>query len=128
MGSNPTPRTSEGASFCQEIREAFETNLFDPLLSTKKPIQLMGTWMGLQTEYEKTEVPEETVRKLWEAWNRHDLDATAALFSPEAIIHTTHTPSAPEPLKSGEDYRKLAQAFLKAFPDARVRSVTLLSK
>ena len=52
------------------------------------------------------------VRRFFEAFNAGDLDGTAAVFAPNAVVHNS---GAPDPLNL-EGFRQLAAVFLAAFP------------
>ena len=55
-----------------------------------------------------------SVKEQFEAFNRHDVDAFAAFYTPDALIHD---PQYPEPLKGRDAIRRDIADFLAAFPD-----------
>ena len=55
------------------------------------------------------------VRRFFEAFNAGDLDGTAAVFAPNAVVHNS---GAPDPLNL-EGFRQLAAVFLAAFPEGK---------
>lgn len=59
---------------------------------------------------------QEIVTKGIDAFNRHDADAFAALYSAEA---TAYDPQSSEPLKGREAIRKDIEDFFYAFPDVQ---------
>lgn len=63
---------------------------------------------------------QETVTKAIDAFNRHDANAFAALYTAEA---TAYDPQYPEPLKGRESIRKDIEDFFQAFPDVQATVV-----
>src|SRR3989304_9730564 len=55
-----------------------------------------------------------SVKEQVEALNRHDAEAFAAFYTPDALIHD---PQYPEPIKGRDAIRKDIADFLAAFPD-----------
>lgn len=55
-----------------------------------------------------------SVEKQMEAFNRHDPDAFAAFYRPDAVAYD---PQYPEPLKGRDAIRKDISGFFAAFPD-----------
>jgi steroid delta-isomerase-like uncharacterized protein len=66
--------------------------------------------------------PEETFRKEVESLNKHDPEAFAENFAPDAVVHD---PAYPEPLK-GDAIKKDISDFFAAFPDLSARIETTL--
>jgi predicted ester cyclase len=58
--------------------------------------------------------PEDTIKRLAGALNRHDPYAVIGYYALDATIYD---PMYPQPLKGWEAIRKDAQDFIKAFPD-----------
>jgi len=59
---------------------------------------------------------QQIVTKEMDAFNRHDADAFATLYTAEA---TAYDPQYPEPLKGREAVRKDIEDFFQAFPDVQ---------
>jgi steroid delta-isomerase-like uncharacterized protein len=69
---------------------------------------------------------EETIRNLFEAANRKDLQAVAESYAPLAVAHD---PGYPKPLTGREAIRKDFEAFfLKGMPDAKMNIISMMSK
>lgn len=77
--------------------------------------------MQLQTKLDA----ENVVRKAFEAYNRHDLNAYFALFDPNVVIHDPFTRA---PVTGSEVSRKLNEALLKACPDIEFRILNLATQ
>ncbi len=69
---------------------------------------------------------EDIVRKRIDAWNRHDLVALVALYSPEVVSYGPFRPD--EGLKGREAFRKAPEAFNSAFPGSRLTFSNLIAK
>jgi len=67
----------------------------------------------------------DTIKKAMSAFNRHDAKGVGGSYAPKTVVHD---PQYPEPLKGRDAVLKDAQAFFKAFPDMKMKVVTLLSK
>jgi len=57
------------------------------------------------------------------AWNAHDPDAVAALFSPDAVVRDIGSPGE---LRGRDAIRERAADLLVAFPDFRLRQLDLV--
>ena len=60
----------------------------------------------------------DTVKKMVDAFNRHEANAFAALFAPDAVAYD---PQYPQPLKGREAIRKDIEDFFQAFPDIQFK-------
>lgn len=68
---------------------------------------------------------EDTIRKGLDAFNRHDPDAFAAMYTPDALAYD---PQYPEPVRGKEALRKDIEDFFTAFPDIHLTLTDILSK
>ncbi len=68
---------------------------------------------------------EDTVKKLADAINRHDVNAFAALFTPDAVIRD---PATPQPLKGRDAIRQNGDGWFKAFPDVQFKVSNSIAK
>jgi steroid delta-isomerase-like uncharacterized protein len=59
-----------------------------------------------------TESNKAAVRRFHDAFNAGDLDGAAAVFAPNAVVHTS---GAPDPL-TVEGFKQFGRVFLSAFP------------
>lgn len=70
--------------------------------------------------------PEDTIRNLVKAANKHDLKAIAEAYAPGAIAQD---PGYPKPLKGREAILKDYEVFfVKGMPDAKFRIISIMSK
>jgi steroid delta-isomerase-like uncharacterized protein len=65
----------------------------------------------------------DNIRKAIDAFNRHDAEAFAATYSPDAVVYD---PYYPESLRGREAVRKDMEDFFLAFPDANVAARTII--
>jgi steroid delta-isomerase-like uncharacterized protein len=63
------------------------------------------------------------VRRFWEAFNRHDLDATDALVRADFVDHETDGST-----RTREGRRRQGEGFLAAFPDAQFTLEDLIAE
>ncbi len=68
---------------------------------------------------------EDVVKKLADAFNKHDVNAMIACYASDVVAHD---PFYPQPLKGKEALKKDAEDFLKAFPDIRFTMSNLMGK
>ncbi len=59
---------------------------------------------------------EDPIKKLIEAWNRHDSDAMAPIYAADAVVQDPFS----GPVHGRENIKKDTDDFLRAFPDARI--------
>lgn len=70
--------------------------------------------------------PEQTIRNLVKAANKHDLKTVGETYASVAIAHD---PGYPKPLKGREAILKDYEVFfVKGMPDARFRIISIMSK
>ena len=69
--------------------------------------------------------PEATVRKWMDAFNGHDVDGAASIYAPDAIVYD---PAYPAPLEGVEAMQRDHEDFFSAFPDIKVRLLSVMSK
>ncbi len=69
--------------------------------------------------------PEDVVRKLFDAFSRHDVDAYVAKLDPNYV---NYSPLLPEQPKGREAYRKLNEENFKAFPDMGGKILNIMAK
>ncbi len=67
---------------------------------------------------------EDTVKRVLDAFNRHDPDAFAAAYAPDAVAYD---PMYPEPLKGRAAIRKDIEDFFQAFPDIQMKVSHMMS-
>ncbi len=67
----------------------------------------------------------EITQKIADAISKHDLDAHAKLYASDAVAYD---PMYPEPLRGRDAIRKDTQTFLRAFPDMRFETLTVIEK
>jgi steroid delta-isomerase-like uncharacterized protein len=68
---------------------------------------------------------EETARKLADAQTKHDSEAVARLYAPDAVAYD---PMYPEPLRGREAIGKDSDGYFRAFPDLRFEILTVIEK
>ena len=66
---------------------------------------------------------EETIRKVGEAINNHDLDAFIQQWAEDVVVYS---PDSPEPLRGREAVGKNMEDFFTAFPDLKVEVKRIL--
>ncbi|HXG36632.1 MAG TPA: ester cyclase [Dehalococcoidia bacterium] len=67
---------------------------------------------------------QDIVTKATEAFNRHDADAFATLYTTEAVAHD---PQYTQPLKGREAIRKDIEDWFRAFPDVQASVASVVS-
>jgi len=68
---------------------------------------------------------EDIVRKLVDAWNRHEVDTMIALYSQDAVVYGTLNP---EGIKGKESLRKSRERLFNAFPDFKMKVLNIVAK
>lgn len=68
--------------------------------------------------------PEDAVRRTIDAYNRHDVDAFAAMLDPNFVIYD---PRFPEPLKATA-LRKMLEGYFRAVPDDKLEILNISAK
>ncbi len=68
---------------------------------------------------------EDTIRRIGEAINAHDLDAYAEHWAPDVVVHS---PAHPEPLRGRQAVRDDMESFLTAFPDVQGETLNVITK
>ena len=70
-------------------------------------------------------ISEETIRKQLLAWNQHDIPATAAFYTQDAVAYD---PQYPQPLQGKEAIKEDAETFVRAFPDIHMELSSIVAK
>ena len=65
----------------------------------------------------------ETIEKMVDAFNKHNVEAFAAFYSPDVEVHD---PTYPEPLKGKDAVMQDIQTFMSAFPDMTVSVISIV--
>ncbi|GIV79916.1 MAG: hypothetical protein KatS3mg051_2121 [Anaerolineae bacterium] len=65
-----------------------------------------------------------TLTQTFDAFNRHDADAFAALYAPDAVVYD---PQYAEPLQGREAIRKDMEDFFASFPDVQATLSNVLT-
>lgn len=68
---------------------------------------------------------QDTSRKLFDTFNKHDLDALAKLYAADSVAYD---PMYPEPLRGRDAIRKDAATFFRGFPDIRIELINTIEK
>ena len=63
---------------------------------------------------------ESTIRRLFDAFNRRDADATGALHAPDSVVYD---PGFPEPLRGRQTIQDEAAAWFTAAPDTTMEAL-----
>jgi steroid delta-isomerase-like uncharacterized protein len=69
--------------------------------------------------------PEDVLKRLGAAWNRHDMDTVVAMLDPNFV---EYTPAVPEPVRGRDAYRKIQEPMFSAFPDVEFRVLNTIAK
>ena len=67
---------------------------------------------------------EDIVKKFADSVNGHDIEALAALWAPDAVVHD---PSTPEPIRGKDAIKQNLNNWLTAFPDLTFQPANILS-
>jgi len=68
---------------------------------------------------------EDIVKRAADAVNRHDANAFAALYAPDAVAYD---PMYPQPLRGRDAIRKDIEDFFKAFPDIQFKLSNIIAR